>query len=1041
MPRPSGQNTERRRPNSPEQTNSTEIINPLTGKPFSEKDLGIVPAHEGIESDTSDVKIHLDTAVNLPSGTLPEDLKGARKGAGGLYVFDKREITQDISDAPENLRGAETELSEEPYFDFPKRLVMAVREKHQDLRQNLITRNADQWHVYLKTMMKSAEVDTGAVEYLSTLSGDEVSMAALAKRVETDADSAKTHNYDNLALLMAPDIFREYSKGQQEHFLQMILRLVEATASIESIEAPHVLLRLAEIANETSHESVRSYIYLIFELFPDASLPTEALKGLLTTISTHQEYNAPIASRFLLTETPSEDPEIRAFQERYETFRDEVLEELSQDQEAYLSMRPAEWSALVKKVLKLNTLFTNEDQTSDATPLNFGIELELAPFDGDEFSAAERVQYDLILANEEYSNLFDASEDQDTAEIRTVGPQPFTKSRMGTLRAFLRQAEHEVHGWVSTFHLHIDDIKDDSMEDMTISPLFFEFHRQANRKQTYELRSFQAPTVPIAGTHERQISATDVIGLEQAIRFGTSLNESPPDIFNETKTAKNADVFPEQDLYRYAVATRLFSQDPKQRAAIIYLTYSGKLFQNEELLSNILHGYKEHPAFGTLLRGFVDSGIPSLKRRLMLGYFLDIEHEEVKNLLLQKIETLYEAIQRKNESPHTSMQQLKEVWDRNSREDDRVNLLKKMAEENFSESMAFIEKRWNTLTTLEKSDLPYQLVRLSSDTDRHLTIPFIQKHWSDIARDPYSYQATLRTISQNGTRECVDFVKSLLPLEDYDLYEDILSNLAKSGTIEALTFVKEAETQNLGWKEYMRLTIAISLAQNGSPAAIALLQEWWNSDKIADSSKPEIISKVGSSGSAAAIELYLENQIEGFSKVYLLKSLAKSGTIEALAFIKAEWKTDIKEIDRTTILQYLSETNSAEAITFIYENWSALKESAFKAYILYSVAKSGKPEAINLIKSKWDNLSNPIRKRIISLLAQSQSHDSLKYIMSMWNENEFPYGSKGTILLSLLNSKEKNAQNFAKEKLREDLDQHSLFSVWTHFIEQAKLHR
>ncbi|HAU66554.1 TPA: hypothetical protein DCW61_04370 [Candidatus Uhrbacteria bacterium] len=108
-------------------------------------------------------------------------------------------------------------------------------------------------------------------------------------------------------------------------------------------------------------------------------------------IQTHQEYQAPIASRLLHEKNP--EPAIAAFQHSYEAFKTSVLTDLSGKPADFACMRPVQWNALVERVLHLNTLFPMKETVPVPNEVpSFGIELEFAPFDQHPGPAVQRAQ-------------------------------------------------------------------------------------------------------------------------------------------------------------------------------------------------------------------------------------------------------------------------------------------------------------------------------------------------------------------------------------------------------------------------------------------------------------------------------------------------------------------------------------------------------------------------------------------------------------------------------------------------------------------------
>src|SRR3990167_448745 len=257
------------------------LLNPLTRAPFKEeeKNTGLaMPRFVGA---------HLSRSSEIIG---PKPVAGFDLTENGLYVSTRPHevVIADSADMPlDVIQNSHSSKENADYFDFSPILVKKILDCHERLFVNLTIRLPDQYAVYTKAMLNAAGFDNTALQtYVhDRIKGINVS-ENLAQRLP------QTH-YDALALLFHPDAFSAHSEKQQRKLVETLVCVFEATENLQEIKAPQLFLRLAQLAGETTHQGIRSYIYLLFDLIPSSALPEESLTEIAQVIQTYKEYQAP----------------------------------------------------------------------------------------------------------------------------------------------------------------------------------------------------------------------------------------------------------------------------------------------------------------------------------------------------------------------------------------------------------------------------------------------------------------------------------------------------------------------------------------------------------------------------------------------------------------------------------------------------------------------------------------------------------------------------------------------------------------------------
>ncbi|OGH93812.1 MAG: hypothetical protein A2538_02985 [Candidatus Magasanikbacteria bacterium RIFOXYD2_FULL_41_14] len=535
---------------------------------------------------------------------------------GDIFIKDKPigdlGVITDLASAPKDIIQPRP-ISTEEYFEFSKNTLTKVLAAHESKGTLLASGHDDQFVNYLETILiesglkkpgkliremtliikslsyqrdkelgeKSEESEKEATFWMGAMPFEHP-QAKITKRDIKGAEVIKKDyqgegTYDNLNILLLPEIWLSMDAHQQKLLLSGILFLFRYTKNIADINAPGLLIRLSQITRETPSRTIREMAYAIMTSLPFEQLPQTAKETTAEAITKNNEYGNELATALIFHDRTKIGDRLR---EQADRFEKEVLTELSVPVDNLAAYTRPQWNRLTRRCMQVNLLKFNH-------PDHVGIEIEIAPFDKNPQSGVADIDR-LKKKIGADSPLSSCGVDQDCIEVRS-GNNGFIPNlkNMEHLANHLKRILNTAPGVPSTLHIHVDS---DTISGEHIEQTFSDT-RTHTTQQTHEIRSLGIPLMQ-TGT-VGQMCAVNVIQLQRILIFCAQLGKVTDE--NTAKLKKHLETtgYPDlEKIKKILTLTYLATADnPIQRLSAMTVFQRQKCFLSGATYLSILEEY------------------------------------------------------------------------------------------------------------------------------------------------------------------------------------------------------------------------------------------------------------------------------------------------------------------------------------------------------------------------------------------------------------------------------------------------------------------
>ncbi|MEK7211858.1 MAG: hypothetical protein AAB731_04450, partial [Patescibacteria group bacterium] len=591
----------------------TGLIHPETGKPITEKDAVLV--RRGGKK-----------RLKIAAPPFLDDYKeyGATESAVGLVIMKRPEFaTASREEIRIRQKKAEEEAPTLEYFDFSPKLIQRVEMTHKAKLTNLFSGHNEQFANYLSSILEELgfeESNAARRLLISFIKGEvditfmreglahprpkttEKRLGRAGETVITEKKYESPATYDKLSLLLMPHLWDSMSQSQKISLLEGLKLVLHSTKNISEAKAGELYLRLAELAGAVDR-GLRVSIHQLLDLAPYEQLPEKAKEAAALSMSEFDDYSSGLAFSFLNDKSGNEI--IKKTQEAYQEFEKSVLKEIAQPKGALAAYDRAKWLDLARKVKSLSIIGIDDPEFKNKY---IGFELETMPFDENNQRAVKHLE-EIDFAGKD--NVLTSGVDGNWLEFRTrAGGVPFTKAAFYTVKKALDKIEREEPGWALSAHFHIDETLTSADK---VKEFFVESHVNTNHN-THELRSLPAP-ISSFDDGESLIKSKykfDVVRLGQMAAFCVSLDAAPEKM--EVNNEVNLQNYSDEEAVRKLSGLAAFGDNPKQRAAAMYVMETSPAFFNLDSAVKIITGRvktgKQTGAFESLSRMVYAKNLP-----------------------------------------------------------------------------------------------------------------------------------------------------------------------------------------------------------------------------------------------------------------------------------------------------------------------------------------------------------------------------------------------------------------------------------------------